>query len=148
MPYGSSMSKRMESMNEPESNPRTELLRKSVILQLKLVVDGLRDAALIPLALFATLIGLMRGGADVDREFQRVVKLGRRSERWINVFGHQPPLRRNQPGGSLDGLLDRVEEVVMDQYRKGRSEEEARAAISEVLKKASAPDHSNTVKGG
>ncbi len=134
-------------MSEPKPNPRTELLRKSLILQFKLLVDGFRDAALIPIALLATLIGLMRGGADVDREFHRVVKLGRRSERWINVFGHQPPLRRNQAGGSLDGLLDRVEEVVMDQYRKGRSEEEARAAISQVLNESSLAENSSSHKG-
>lgn len=133
-------------MSEPEPNPRTELLRKSLILQVKLLVDGIRDAALIPLALVATVIGLMRGGADVDREFQRVVKLGRRTERWINVFGHQPPLRRNHPGGSLDGLLDRVEEVVMDQYRKGNSEEDARAAIKEVLNGTSDPADSGSAK--
>lgn len=124
-------------MSEQEPHPRTELLRKSLILQFKLVLDGIRDAALIPIALVATVIGLLRGGPDVDREFQKVVKLGRRTERWINVFGHQPPLRSNQ-AGSLDGLLDRVEEVVMDQYRKGRSEEEARAAIKEVLNEAAA----------
>lgn len=133
-------------MSKPEPNPRTELLRKSLILQFKLLVDGVRDAALIPLALVATVIGLMRGGADADREFQRVVKLGRRTERWINVFGHQPPLRRNHPGGSLDGLLDRVEEVVMDQYRKGNSEEDARAAIKEVLNGTSDPPDSGSAK--
>jgi hypothetical protein len=120
-------------MTETTPNPRTELLRKSAILQLKLVVDGIRDAALIPLSLLATLIGMMRGGADAESEFQRVIKLGRRSERWINLFGHQPPLRHSHPGGSLDHLLNRVEEVVMEQYRKGQSEEEARAAINKVL---------------
>ncbi len=124
-------------MTEAIPNPRTELMRKSAILQLKLLVDGIRDAVLIPLSLIATVIGLMRGGVNADQEFQRVVKLGRRSERWINLFGHQPPLRRSRPGGSLDGLLDRVEEVVMDQYRKGMSEEDARAAINKVLQEES-----------
>jgi len=75
----------------------------------------------------------VRGGADAAEEFQRVIKLGRRSERWINLFGHQPPLRRNHPGGSLDTLLDRVEAVVMDQYKKGQSEAEARAAIQKAM---------------
>jgi len=125
-------------MNESSPNPRTELLRKSLTLQLKLVVDGIRDAALIPLSLLATLIGMMRGGANADSEFQQVIKLGRRSERWINLFGHQPPVRRSHPGGSLDHLLNRVEEVVMEQYRKGQSEEEARAAISKVLQEEAA----------
>jgi len=120
-------------MSEQNTNPRIDLLRKTAILQFKLLLDGLRDALLIPLSLVAAIIGLARGGENVDEEFRRVIKLGRRSERWINLFGHQVPLRRNTPGGSLDTLLDRVEEVVMDQYRKGQSEAEVRAAINKVL---------------
>jgi hypothetical protein len=123
-------------MSEENPSPRVELLRQAAILQVKLLVDGLRDALLIPLSIAAATIGLMRGGADADREFRRVIKLGRRSERWINLFGHQPPLRRNRPGGSLDTLLDRVEAVVMDQYKKGQSEAEAREAIQKAMQEA------------
>lgn len=123
-------------MNEKAPNPRTALLREAATLQLKLLVDGLRDALLIPLSLVAAAIGLLRGGADADREFRRVIKLGRRSERWINLFGHQAPLRRSHPGGSLDTLLDRVEAVVMDQYKKGQSEAEARAAIQKAMQES------------
>ena len=129
-------------MNTPGNSPRAELLRQAAVLQFKLVVDGIRDALLIPLSLVAAMIGLARGGENADEEFRRVIKLGRRSERWINLWGHQAPLRRNHPVGSLDTLLDRVEEVVMDQYRKGRSEEEARAAINKVL--AEQPGDSQT----
>ncbi len=123
-------------MNDPSPGYREMLIREAAILQFKLLVDGLRDAALIPLSLAATVIGLVRGGPDADREYRRVIKLGRRSERWINLFGHQPPLRRNHPGGSLDGLLDRVEAVVMEQYRKGQSETEARDAIRKAMQEA------------
>lgn len=116
-------------MNETSPDYRAQLLRDVLVLQLKLLLDGFRDAALIPVSLLAALLGLLRGGEDADREFRRVVKLGRRSERWINLFGHEAPLGRARPGGSLDQLLDRVEDVVMEQYRKGGDTEEARAAI-------------------
>jgi hypothetical protein len=122
-----------ESLNEVPINHRAALLRNAVVLQLKLVVDGLRDAALIPLALVATALGLMRGGEDADREFRRVIKLGRRSERWINLFGHETPPRRKGPGSSLDQLLERVEAVVVEQHSKGRNSDEARAAIKAAL---------------
>ena len=121
-------------METESNNGRAALIRRAAILQVKLLVDGLRDAALIPLSLVATLLGLMRGGSDCHQEFDRVIKLGRRSERWINLFGHQPVTTRKGPGGSLDTLLDRVEEVVTEQYQKGHSAEEARQAIREALK--------------
>jgi len=132
-------------MSEIQENPRKELVRKAAILQFKLLVDGIRDAALIPLSLVATIIGLVRGGNDADREFKQVIKLGRRSERWINLFGHQPPIRANRPGGSLDNLLDRVEEVVMDQYREGQSAAEARTAIKKAMQE-SAPETQDSGK--
>jgi hypothetical protein len=81
----------------------------------------------------AVALGLARGGADADREFQRVIKLGRRSERWINLFGHEVPSRRAGPGASLDQLLDRVEAEVVRQYSKGKSLDEARAAIKAAM---------------
>lgn len=83
-----------------------------MVLQAKLVLDGLRDAILIPVSIVAALVGLLRGGEECDREFRRVIKLGRRSERWINLFGHQRPLGRS-PAGSVDNVLDRVEQSVL-----------------------------------
>ena len=101
-------------------SPRVELVREAAVLQLKLLVDGLRDAILIPISLVAALIGLIRGGPDCDREYRRVIKLGRRSERWINLFGHQRPLPRSGAAGSIDTILDQVESTVLEQYQKGK----------------------------
>ncbi|MFC1689835.1 hypothetical protein ACFL07_09320 [Pseudomonadota bacterium] len=122
-------------MNETNKNPRAELARDAAVLQIKLLADGFRDALLIPVSLLAALIGLLRGGEDCDREFRRVLKLGRRSERWINLFGHQQPLGGSHPAGSMDHILNQVESIVMDQYRKGGNASDAREAVREALKK-------------
>jgi hypothetical protein len=127
-------------MNNTNQSPRFALIRESAILQLKLFADGFRDALLIPVSLFATLAGLVRGGEDCDREFRSVIKLGRRSERWINLFGHQRPLASSHPAGSMDKILSQVESVVMDQYRKGRSTAETRAAVRKAMEKESPPN--------
>jgi hypothetical protein len=121
-------------MNSSSQNPRIDLLRKTAVLQLKLLADGLRDAILIPVSMIAALIGLLRGGNNCDREFRRVVNLGRRSERWINLFGHHPPLDTSHPAGSIDAMLNQVESVVLEQYRKGRSTAETREAVSDAMK--------------
>ena len=129
----------MNMKNESHS-PRIELLREAAVLQLKLLADGLRDAALIPISLLAALVGLVRGGEEPDREYRQVIKLGRRSERWINLFGHQRPLGNSHPAGSLDTVLKQVEDVVTDQYRKGKTSAEARTAIRAALEKAQEGD--------
>lgn len=122
-------------MNKQTDNPRIALIRDSATLQAKLLVDGFRDALLIPVSLVATLIGLLRGGEDCDREYRRVIKLGRRSERWINLFGHQRPLGRFGKTGSMDSILNQVESIVTEQYRKGRNPSETRDAVRKALKK-------------
>jgi len=120
-------------MNDDLDSPRAQLFRDAATLQLKLIADGFRDALLIPTSLVASLIGLVRGGEDCDREFQRVIKLGRRSERWINLFGHQQPLGSNNRAGSMDKILEQVETIVVEQYRKGNSASEARDAVHRVV---------------
>ena len=129
----------MNIKNESHS-PRIELMREAAVLQLKLLADGLRDAALIPVSLLAALVGLVRGGEEPDREYRQVIKLGRRSERWINLFGHQRPLGNSHPAGSLDTVLKQVEDVVTDQYRKGKTSAEARTAIRAALEKVQEGD--------
>jgi len=114
-------------------HPRAALIRKTVIFQLKLLADGLRDAVLIPVSVVAALVGVLRGGNECDREFNRVVDLGRRSEQWINLFGHHPPPEASHPAGSIDSILQQVESVVMDQYRKGKSAAETRAAVRAAM---------------
>jgi len=120
-------------MNNTKQSPRVTLFREAAILQLKLLADGARDAMLIPVSLLAALLGLVEGGENCDRYFRNVLKLGRRSERWINLFGHQEPLDAAHPASSMDNILGQVEAVVMDQYRKGKSTSETRAAVRQAL---------------
>lgn len=121
-------------MTESSPGPRARLFRKSAILQLKLIADGFRDALLIPVSLIATVVGLLRGGEDCDAEFKRVIKLGRRSDRWINLFGEHKPLGSSGgPGGQMDTIIDQVEAVVTEQYRKGRISADARLAVRDAM---------------
>ena len=122
-------------MNDQPRKPREQLLRDAFILQLKLLADGLRDALLIPISIVAAAVGLVRGGPDCDAEFRRVIDLGRRSERWINLFGQQEPLTPDSPVGSIDRILEQVETVVVDQRRKGKSAAEIRDAIRAALQR-------------
>lgn len=127
----------MNAQDSPSQSqsPRIRLVRKTAVFQLKLLADGLRDALLIPISLGATLIGLIRGGGDADREFREVIKLGQRSERWINLFDHHHPLMWSHPAGSIDSMIDRMESVVREQYRKGKTSADDKTAIEEALEK-------------
>lgn len=121
----------------PGPTTRAALAREAAVFQLKLIADGLRDAVLIPVSLVAALIGLVRGGDDADREFRRVLDLGRDSERWINLFGHH---ETPSGAGSMDDVLDRIEDALREQARKGTTTDEARAAVNQALEKLRRPE--------
>ena len=90
-------------MDERNESERARLFREALVFQVKLMADGLRDLVLVPVSLFAALVGLLRGGDQADREFRQVLDLGRRTERWINLFGNHEPA--GGEGQSLDQLL-------------------------------------------
>lgn len=105
---------------KPIQSPRIKLLRDVAVLQVKLLVDGMRDALLIPVSLVAGIVGILRGGEEPDTEFRRVIELGLRSERWINLFGQQPPPDSQHPARSFDEVIEQAEAVVVGQLKKGR----------------------------
>jgi hypothetical protein len=98
----------------PQSDPhlsRLQMLSDVLLFQLKLVVDGLRDLLLSPISIGAALLGLLAGGTHPDRYFQRVLHFGRRTEKWINLFGeHDGP-------GTSDHLVDPLRARVIEEAR-------------------------------
>ncbi len=129
-------------MNEPETTNRSTLIRSAVTFQLKLMADGLRDLVLMPVSLFATLVGLFRGGQEPEREFEQVLELGRQTEKWINLFGNHevPAAPRNI--ASIDDIFVRVEDVLRKQYKTGGTSKSAQLEIEDALQTAreSVPD--------
>jgi hypothetical protein len=100
------------------SGQRFGVFRDVVVFQVKLVVDGLRDLLLSPLSIGAALIDLLVPGDDGGKRFYSVVRFGRRTEQWINLFGaadrHDPEVA---PKG-VDVLLHELETLVRDPQRR------------------------------
>jgi len=59
---------------------RQTLVRDIAVLQVKLVVDGLRDFILVPISMIAGIISLVKIGKEPATEFYDLLKMGRRSE--------------------------------------------------------------------
>jgi hypothetical protein len=122
-----------KGMTEGDSNKRFELLRNTAIFQLKLMADGFRDLVLLPVSLFATLAGLIRGGPEPEREFNRVLDLGRQTEHWINLFGRYDEADSSKAVASMDNLFSRVEETLKQQYKSEGTSERVQDQIAGVL---------------
>ncbi len=88
---------------------RLQLLVDVFIFQFKLAADGLRDVVLSPLSIIAAIMGLVAGGDDPYRYFRDLLRFGRRSEIWINLFGYR------KHTGTSDELIDPLKKKVMSE---------------------------------
>ena len=123
-------------MSEAKPSKRGILVRNTVVFQLKLIADGFRDLLLVPISLVASLVGLLRGGDEPEREFNQVLEVGRDSERWINLFGGHEQPEDATPAASIDVLFSKVEDTLKKQYLASGTSERAQAEIDEALQAA------------
>ena len=123
-----------------EEPGRWAMLRDMLVLQVKLIVDGIRDFLLVPASLVAAIVSLVdsRDGKP-GPQFYQLVAMGKQSEGMIDLFSavNNAPesVRREYDLGNLnvDDLVDRVESFVVDEYRKGGVTAQAKDQIDRAL---------------
>lgn len=120
-------------MGETGTSKRGDLVRNTVVFQLKLMVDGFRDLVLLPVSLIATIVGLLRGGDEPEREFHQVILVGRQSEEWINLFGNHDVEDGSNAIASIDSLFFKVEETLKQEYKTGGISERVQTEINKAL---------------
>lgn len=121
---------------EPPTGDRMRLIRDIATLQVKLIVDGFRDLLLVPASLVVGLISLLGGGGKNDDSFYELLRLGKRSEKWINLFGAVERMDERSTDGSgedIDRMVGRVESFLVDEYKHGRLSSQAREKIESTL---------------
>jgi hypothetical protein len=124
------------------SAARWALIRDVAALQVKLVIDGLRDALLIPLSLAAGLVDLLTRRGPDGGLFYRVLLFGRRSEGWIDLFeaaDRVAPRRRRGREPGVDEVFRRLEALLVEQRSKGGVTASAVEKIDRVLDALPAP---------
>ncbi len=106
---------------------RLTLVWDVIVFQFKLAADGLRDLALVPISLVAALAGLLVGGSRPARYFHQVLKFGRRTEYWINLFGYR---RR---GATSDDILRPIQDRVFEEAENNPWLQKAGTKIDKTL---------------
>ena len=125
----------------PQPPDRRALIRDVLVFQFKLIVDGLRDFFLVPVAFIAGLLSFLSSKDGVPgTQFYNLLQLGKQSEEWIDLFGamrHAPPEIRNRvrfPEENMDQLLDRIETFVVDEEKRGGITAQARERLERALR--------------
>jgi hypothetical protein len=119
---------------------RTALARDIVVLQAKLLVDGLRDLILVPASLVVGIFSVV--AFDKDRpgaEFYRLLYAGKQSEHWINLFGalkNAPPDLeevKGFPDADMDEIVGRLENYMVEEHRRGGMTAQAKDRLDKAL---------------
>ena len=133
------MNKDSEELENPDGPDRWTLIRDVAVFQVKLLFDGFRDLLLLPISLIAGFASLIKGGRNPSSDFYDLLKVGRRSERWINLFGaashlHGPQSDEDRfPVEDVDEMVSRVESYVVDEYRRGGVTAQAKERLDKAL---------------
>ena len=133
------MSIESEEAEKLDGPDRWTLIRDVAVFQIKLLFDGFRDLLLLPISLITGIVSLVKGGRKPSSEFYDLLRIGRRSERWINLFGaashlHGPPSDEDRfPVEDVDEMVSRVEAYVVDEYRRGGVTAQAKERLDKAL---------------
>jgi hypothetical protein len=135
-------------MKEPHLH-RWVLLKDTVIFQLKLGMDAIRDLLLSPVSIICALIDFFRGHNIHQSAFYKLMALGHKTDQWINLFGdHKRVDNQFHSGnpnekinsergtqGNVDRLFDQVEALLKEQHNKGGLTASAKLSIDRYLDK-------------
>src|ERR1700745_520274 len=93
------------------SGERWRFLRDVMVFQLKLLLDNLRDFALVPISLGAALIDLVYKGEREGALFYKVLRWGAHSEEVIDVYSaiedHPADSFKVNPAYRVDAVIAR-----------------------------------------
>ena len=114
----------MENVGRPS---KAVLIRDLFILQLKLIIDAIKDILLIKLALFAVVFDILFGRPGRPLLFYNVLRLGERFDLWLNLYGAASGAEDTGDGlfgasrAGSPSMLERLEQVVRQQVEEIRS---------------------------
>ena len=117
---------------------RWRFIRDVVVFQLKMLLDNIRDFALMPVSLVAAIVDLVyKGGKREGALFYRVLRWGRHSEEVIDVYSaisaHEPGNFKVSPNYKVDALIARLEELVVREVEKGGTAASIKALMDRTI---------------
>jgi hypothetical protein len=125
------------SLPQTNRDERWKFLRDVLVFQLKMLLDNVRDFALMPISLVAAAIDLVVRGEREGSLFYKVLRWGAHSETMIDVYS---AIKRQEPGDfrvsqnyTVDGVIARLEGVLMREYEKGGTAASIKAAMDRAI---------------
>jgi hypothetical protein len=120
---------------ESGSSERWKFFRDVLVFQFKMLLDNIRDFALMPVSLVAALIDLIFKGKRQGSLFYKVLRWGAHSEEVINVYSAIQAHERSEvnPNYTVDAVIARLEGVLVRECEKGGTAASIKAAMDRAI---------------
>ncbi|HEY1582838.1 MAG TPA: hypothetical protein VGF73_07060 [Chthoniobacterales bacterium] len=116
----------------PKRDDHWKFLRDVIVFQLKMLLDNLRDFALMPVSLLAAAIDLIFKGERQGSLFYQVLRWGAHSEEVIDVYSaiERPTVN---PSYTIDAVIARLEGVLVRECEKGGTATSIKTAMDRAI---------------
>lgn len=109
---------------QPNSE-RLPLIRHAIVFQLKLGLDALRDILMSPISIILVVTDIILANNSQRSYFLKLMKLGRKSDHWINLFGVNLPTAEtvntiDTADSNVDDWFLKIEDVIKEQQVDGK----------------------------
>ena len=124
------------SKTQKTTDERWRFWRDVLVFQLKMFIGNLRDFALMPVSLGAALIDLVSKGEREGSLFYRVLRWGAHSEEVLDAYSpirHELQNLKINPNYTVDGIVARLEDVLVREYEKGGTAATIKAALDRAI---------------
>ena len=116
---------------------RWRFLRDVLVFQVKLLLDNVRDFALVPISLVAAIVDLVFKGEREGALFYKVLRWGAHSEEVIDVYSaiehHEPGDFKVNPAYTVDAVIAQLEGVLVREVEKGGTATSVKAAMDRAI---------------
>jgi hypothetical protein len=127
----------LSTLPRPDRDARWTFMRDVMVFQLKMLLDNVRDIVLMPVSLVAALIDLIFRGEREGALFYKVLRWGAHSEEVIDVYSaiehHARGDFKINPNYTVDGVIARLEGVVVREVEKGGTAASIKGAMDRAI---------------
>ena len=122
----------------PNKHQRWPLIRQAIVFQLKLGLDALRDLLMSPVSIILVLTDILLANNHQQSYFIRLMRLGKKSDQWINLFGIdlpnvEPKDNEVATDSNVDDWFTKIEKVIKEQQVDGKLSQSGKEKLQQYF---------------
>ena len=123
-----------EGLEDPHA--RWRFLRDVLVFQVKLLLGNLHNFIFVPISLVAAAADLLFRSGRQGARFYKTMEWARDAEHTIGLYSAlDDEEQRTARAYSVDGVVARIEQVIVREYERGGTTASVKAAVDRALNK-------------